>query len=237
MLLVTPTQAQHGATVTPWRVRRPGCDAPPRACPAFALATRVQLRKWRPRSSIDHQRDLGYVNVRIRERPEGVSSTTRRARARATREPFAARSFCVCGSRAKPVRSRFACSETAQLSSSCSGRADVDGKSSADTHPHRNYYLTRTTISISTQTPSGNALVPTADRACLPLSSNTLPSKSEHPLMTAGCSVKPSTQFTKPTTWRALCQSISPPPGAHASYLDDLLHFIKISERSLERRQ
>ncbi len=55
-------------------------------------------------------------------------------------------------------------------------------------------------ISISTGTLRGSELVPTAERACVPLSlPKTLPSKSEHPLITSGCWLKSSTQLTNPT--------------------------------------
>lgn len=68
-----------------------------------------------------------------------------------------------------------------------------------------------TMASISTDTPSGRALVPTADLACVPFSPNTSPRRLEHPLITMGCSVKPSTQLTKPTSFTIrLTRSRSP---------------------------
>jgi hypothetical protein len=75
---------------------------------------------------------------------------------------------------------------------------------------------TSTIASISTATLSGSALVPTAERACMPLGPNTDANVSDAPLMTPGCAVKPSTQLTKPVSLTMRVMWSSSPPSSSA---------------------
>src|SRR6185312_15087219 len=59
---------------------------------------------------------------------------------------------------------------------------------------------TSTINSISTGASIGNSATPTAERACAPLSPNTSASRSEAPLTTLGCPLKPGADATNPTT-------------------------------------
>src|SRR6266850_2576682 len=62
-------------------------------------------------------------------------------------------------------------------------------------------HSTSRTISISTGMFTGSPAIPTAERACLPMASpNTSTIRSEKPLITFGCSPKPSAEFTMPST-------------------------------------
>ena len=49
--------------------------------------------------------------------------------------------------------------------------------------------------------PKGSSPIPTAERAWRPLSPNTSTIRSENPLITLGCSPKPSAEFTMPSTF------------------------------------
>src|SRR2546423_3799575 len=59
------------------------------------------------------------------------------------------------------------------------------------------HHSTSRIISISTGIPIGSSAMPTAERACLPITSpNTSTMRSEKPLITLGCSWNPSAEFT-----------------------------------------
>src|SRR5215813_2766703 len=61
-------------------------------------------------------------------------------------------------------------------------------------------YSTSRIISISTGMPLGSSAIPTAERAWRPCSPKTSTMRSEKPLMTLGCSPKPSAELTMPST-------------------------------------
>src|SRR6185503_12318535 len=62
-------------------------------------------------------------------------------------------------------------------------------------------HSTSTMHSISTGMPIGSEPMPTAERACLPLSPSTSTNRSEQPLITFGWSVNSGTAFTMPSTF------------------------------------
>ena len=74
-------------------------------------------------------------------------------------------------------------------------------------------YSTSRIISISTGMPKGSSPIPTAERAWRPLSPNTSTIRSENPLITFGCSPKPSAEFD------------------HAQHLHHALHLVEASEQ------
>ena len=71
--------------------------------------------------------------------------------------------------------------------------------------------------STSTATLRGSEPAPTAARACLPVSPNTCTIKSEAPLTTSGCCVKPGIALTKPVSLtQRLTRSRSPPQASRS---------------------